>query len=173
MLVFIPRPHPAFRRLQCVELRCKNVDSGPHVPALDQQALTILHTPLSIFKVDNLMLSSWQIELKQPARNLHVGNLHVGNPHAGNPHAGNLEHSSTFLTATVMYIHLVNRSPILSLAPVRLSVCLFYCHNKNRNHSWTNLLYAKLIGMHTMLNTLFVACMVSMNLCLALWPPCL
>ena len=54
--------------------------SAPHVAALALQALEVLHPHSLIFKVENLALSSWQIKLEWPARNLHTRNPHAGNP---------------------------------------------------------------------------------------------
>ena len=59
--------------------------------------MSVHTTNLHIYTdLENLKPSSWQIKLKRPHWNLH----------ARNPHAGNLEHSSTLLSVTAMYVQM-------------------------------------------------------------------
>ena len=76
----ISRPRPAFHYLQCVKLWCKAL-----------QALKAPHTHPLISKVENLVLSSWQIKFKRPP---------------GNPCAGNLQHSTTLKPFTYVQHHI-------------------------------------------------------------------
>jgi len=69
------------------------------VAALALQALNASHTHPLIFNVENLMLSSWQVKLKRPAKKPACQKLHTKNPHARN-----LQHASTFLSVTATYV---------------------------------------------------------------------
>jgi len=75
-------PCPAFRRLQCVELRyvvSTAQRSVPHVAALALQALKASHTCLLIFKVTVENVTPSRGKVKWSAEKPHVGNPHTGN----------------------------------------------------------------------------------------------
>ena len=85
--------------------------SATHVAAQSLQAKKASHAHPSVFKVENLTLSSWLIKLEQPSEN-----LHSRKPHARNPHAGNLQLWSTFLSSMTdmyirTYVHCMNKIP--------------------------------------------------------------
>jgi len=96
---------------------------APHVATLAQQALKTSHTLPSIFKVENLTPSSWQVELKQLSGNLHARNLHARNPHGRNSPFNNVPKCDRQVHNLCTYVHPKNRSLIQSHALMHSAKC--------------------------------------------------